>query len=120
MATKAMRADYHGEVRDSKDKFGRNILVYIGWDYHLMFCASRAFPLPPDMPFGAIVSDVIPEAFSIHPEFDQIDWDKVQWKLNGEDFTPDPDAPIEAQGLGHKSLLRFVTPELQGYVGAHI
>jgi len=120
MATRAMQADYHGDFKDSKDKFGGNIVVYIGWDYHLMFCASRAFPLPPEMPFGDIVKAVIPEAFAIHPEFDQIDWNKVQWTLNGEDFSPDHDASIESQGLDHKCLLRFSTPELQGYAGAHI
>lgn len=120
MSTNALKSDYHGDVKDAKANFGGNILVYIGWDHHLLFCASRAFPLQPEMPFAAIIENVMPEAFSQHPEYTQIDWSKAQWLLNNQPFTPDFNASIESQGFDHKSLLRFKTPELQGFAGAHV
>ena len=120
MATAAIRSDYHGDFKDSLDKFHGNILVYIGWDRHLFFCASRAYPLSPDMPFGAIIENIMPEAFSQHPEYQQIQWEKVEWALNGQPFIPDYKATIEDQGFDHKSLLRFSTPELTGYANAAI
>jgi len=120
MPTKALRSDYHGEFKDSRDKFHGNILVYIGWDHHVFHCASRAYPLSPDMTFGAVIETVMPEAFSQHPEYEQINWSSVQWSLNGQAFTPDYGKSLEAQGFDHKCLLRFSTPELKGYAGVGI
>lgn len=120
MTIKAIRSDYHGEFKDSQEKFGGNIIVYIGWDYHLLFCATRAFPLPPQMSFSDVINGVIPEAYSAHPEFDQINWDTAEWLLNGEPISPGTDDTLESLGVDHKSVLRFATPELTGYAGAHI
>jgi phenol/toluene 2-monooxygenase (NADH) P4/A4 len=38
----------------------------------------------------------------------------VRWTLDGEDFVPDMEASLGDQGIGHKSLLRFWTPGLDG------
>ncbi len=117
MAVAAITDDYTGDRLDSVDKFHGNQLVYIGWDYHLMFCSPFAFPLPPDMPFGALIADVIPSAFSQHPDFESINWDEAQWLLNGETFEPNPEASLIDQGIDHKSVIRFRTPGLDGIQG---
>ena len=69
MTIRALRDDYHGEFKDSLEKFGGAQLVYLGWDKHQMFCSSRAFPLPPEMRFQELLDNVMPEAFGQHPEF---------------------------------------------------
>lgn len=118
MAVAAITENYIGERLDRVENFHGNQVLYLGWDHHLMFCAPVALPVPPEMPFGKVVEELIPGAFSLHPEFDQIDWDSVQWHLNGEPFTPDPKATLAEQGIDHKSILRFATPGLNGIKGS--
>ena len=118
MAVRAITENYIGERMDRVENFHGNQVLYVGWDHHLMFCAPVAFPVPPEMPFGKVVEELIPGAFSLHPEFDQVDWENVQWHLNGESFTPDPAATLAEQGIDHKSVLRFATPGLNGIKGS--
>ncbi len=110
--------DYPALPRDGVENFHGNQMVIIGWDQHLMISSPMAFPLPPDMPFGAFKSEVMPAAFGPHPEWGQIDWSTVQWMLDGEDFTPDMDASLKDNGVGHKSVIRFQTPGLNGIAGS--
>ncbi len=116
----ALKPGYEGERMDRVENFGGNQIVYFGWDEHRMFCAAKAFPLLPSMPFAAVMENIIPEAFSQHPEFSQINWDTVEWLLNNEPFKPQMNASLESQGIDHKSLIRFKTPELKGYAGAGV
>lgn len=104
--------------KDAVENFHGNQLVYIHWDYHNLYTAAAAFPLPPDMPFSALTEKVLPELYSAHPEFSELSWDKVQWILDDEKFTPDVNASLKDNGIGHKSLLRFITPELNGIKGS--
>lgn len=120
MPTHAITPDYHGEVKDRRELYHGNIMVFIGWDHHLLFCASKAMPLPPDMTFGALVENAMPDAFGQHPEFSKINWQTATWLLDGQPFTPDFNKGLEAQGVAHKSLIRFQTPELKGYANAGI
>jgi phenol hydroxylase P4 protein len=117
MATAAITPDYHGEHRDRVENFHGNQVVYVGWDHHLMFCAPVAFALPPETPFSKLQDEVIPGAFSLHPDFGDVDWDKVQWHLNGEPFTPERDKSLLDQGVDHKSIIRMTTPGLDGIKG---
>lgn len=116
MPVKAI-SDYPAIVKDNVENFHGNQLVYIGWDQHLMFCAPFAFPLPPEMPFGALVQEVMPGAFSAHPEWEQVNVDTAEWLLDGEQFTPDMEASLKDNGVGHKSVIRIRTPELKGIGG---
>ncbi|MCH8531018.1 MAG: phenol hydroxylase subunit P4 [Saccharospirillum sp.] len=109
--------DYQGEAKDTQDKFHGNQLVYIGWDKHLMFCAPHCLPLPPDMPFGALVKEVLPGVYDSHPDWAQINWDSVEWTVDQKPFTPDMEKGLAEQGIGHKSLIRFTTPGLNGIAG---
>ena len=47
MAVAAITPDYTGERLDRVENFHGNIVVYVGWDRHLMFCSPIAFATPP-------------------------------------------------------------------------
>lgn len=67
------------------------------------------------MPFGAIVSELLAKFYGMHPDYAKIDWAKVVWTLDGTPFTPAFDQGLAAQGIGHKSVIRFTTPGLDGF-----
>jgi phenol hydroxylase P4 protein len=114
----ALNPDYEGEVRDRVENFHGNQLVYFGWDRHMLFCSPFTLPLPPDMPFGTLVSDVLTPLLAAHPEGAAIDWNTATWLRGGEAFRPDPNASLAKNGLGHKSVLRLQTPGLTGIGGS--
>lgn len=117
MATIALDPAYAEkiDIRDREENFHGNQVVYIHWEDHLSFCAALAFPLPKDMPFAALTGEIIPGHYRAHPDCAAIDWERVEWTLDGEAFTPDPAATLAENGIGHKSLLRFTTPGLDGW-----
>jgi phenol hydroxylase P4 protein len=118
MAVVALKPGYTGPVQDTEDKFHGNRLLYICWDEHLLFCAPMALPLPAAMPFGALLSDVLPGLYGSHPDFAQIDWGQAEWTHSGEAFQPDPALSLADNGLVHKSVIRFRTPGLHGIQGS--
>lgn len=120
MSLKTLKPGYSGEVKDRLENFNGNQLLYVGWDHHLMFCAPFTLAVSPDMPFGQLRDQVMASVFSPHPEWTQINWDSAGWLLNGKAFVPQLDASLQAQGIDHKSLLRFQTPELAGFMSAAV
>ena len=120
MPVKAITPDYRGDIRDRRENFGGNIIVYVGWDEHLLFCAAKTFLLPPDMPFQALREQVLAEGFGQHPDFEHIKWSEVQWQLNDAPLQPDDGKTLAELGFDHKSLLRFKTPGLNGWQGSGV
>lgn len=120
MSVVAITPDYKFEAKDRFEKFHGNQIVYVGWDHHLMFCAAFAYPLPPTTTFADLRDKVMPEGFAVHPEYSKINWETATWLLDNEPFKPQLDKSLEEQGIGHKSLLRFQTPELKGYKNAGV
>lgn len=118
MAVAAIVENYTGERMDRVENFHGNQVLYIAWDHHLFFCAPVAFAVPPETPFSKLLEELIPGAYSQHPEFGEIDFTQAQWHLNGEAFTPNVDATLAEQGVDHKSILRFATPGLDGLKGS--
>jgi phenol hydroxylase P4 protein len=118
MPVVSVRPGYRGEVKDRESLFHGNRVVYFNWEKHLMFCSPVAFPLPPSMPFAAVVEEVLPKHWGLHPDFARIDWAKARWTLDGAPFVPDPAKTLDELGVKHKSVLRLTTPGLDGYRGS--
>lgn len=118
MPVVALKPGYTGPVADTEDKFHGKRLLYIGWDDHLLFCAPVCLPLPPDLPFGALIEQVLPGVYGSHPDFARIDWSSVSWLDSGQPFKPDPVKTLAENGLVHKSVIRFRTPGLRGLAGS--
>jgi phenol hydroxylase P4 protein len=101
-------------MKDVVENFHGQQLLSIGWDQHLMYATPMCIPVPAGMPFGALVEQVFPALFGQHPQFAQIDWNKASWLHGTQAFMPDMDKSLADNGLGHKSLIRFRTPGLEG------
>lgn len=107
-------SDYPMRQADGQERYYGNQLVYLHWENHLMYSAPFCVPLPPALPFGALVSEVLPELYGEHSEFESIDWQRTQWFKSDRRFRPDFGKSLEHHGLGHKCLIRFRTPALEG------
>lgn len=119
MPVQAIRPDYVGEVKDRVELFHGNQLIYIGWEQHNMICAPFALPLPSAMLFGDLIDKVLPTtSFTAHPDWPKIDWSKVEWLRSDKPFKPDRTKSLADNGLGHKALIRFRTPGLNGIAGS--
>ncbi|AUW60554.1 phenol hydroxylase (plasmid) [Sphingobium sp. SCG-1] len=112
-------AHYEFPAKDRVENFHGNQLVYLHWEDHLMFCAPVAFPLPPTMSFRGMIENVLTPAYSPHPDFEKIDWAAVRWTLDDVVVEPEWERSLAENKVGHKSLLRFITPGLEGIDGKH-
>lgn len=120
MAVKSI-GKYEPIMKDKVENYNGNQLVYISWDKHKLIDTAMAFPLSPKIKFSELLSDIIPVAFSAHPDFENVVWDNsILWNLNGESFNPDIKKSIEENGIDHKSILRFETTNLTGINGIGI
>jgi len=120
MSVTAIADGYHGTMKDTADHYRGQQLLNIGWDQHLMYATPMCIPVPPEMPFGALVQQVLPGLYGQHPQFAAIDWSRAEWLRSGERFTPDMDRSLADNGLGHKAMLRFRTPDQPGLANAAI
>lgn len=119
MSVQALAPGYKVEPRDLQKNFHGNQLIYVGWDHHLMFCSAFTFPVSPEMTFAEMKDNVMAGAFAPHPMYADIDWNAATWLLNDEKFQPQADVALKDQGITHKSVLRFQTPD-RGYQDAGI
>ena len=120
MSVRAIRPGYHGDMKDTAEHFHGQQLLGILWDHHLLYATPMCIPVLPQMPFGALVQQVLPQLYGQHPQFARIDWDSVQWSQAGRPFKPDLQASLADQGIGHKAFIRFRTPGLDGLAGVGI
>lgn len=116
MSVASISPDYekYAPIRYKSTDYGGNILVYVHWEEHLSFCAALTFPLPPAMPWAALVEQVIAPHYAAHPQAAKIDWSKVRWMIDGKDVAVTFDASLADNGVRHKSVIRFWTPGLAG------
>lgn len=120
MSVKAIVENYQFEPLDLQQNYGDNMLLFIGWDHHTLFCSAHAFVVSPKQSLQELIDGQIQAGFEQHPDFVNIDWSKVEFHLNCQRLNVDFSKSLEDLGFDHKSLLRFVTPDLQGYKGAHV
>lgn len=125
MSVRAICSDYHFPALDQQSHYGENILIYIGWDQHTLFCSAKAFTISPQATFQQLLDQLMPAGFSQHPDFEKIDWSTVRFDLDGQKLADYAESALTSQslaalGFGHKSLLRFKTPGLNGYLGSHV
>ena len=109
--------DYQHASHDGATRF-EHPLLYIGWDEHMMFAAPIVQMLPLNTPFDALIHKVLPKLYGEHPDFATIQWDKAQWFRGSTMVMPKRADTLADHGFGHKSVLRFRTPGLEGLRGS--
>ena len=117
MPVKAITPNYHGDFKDTQDKYHGQQLISLCWEKHTSFGWPMCMPVPPEMPFGGLIEKVIPHIFGDHPDFAKIQWDQVQWSTSKGPFVPDPAKSLAEHGIKHKHQIRFRTPGLDGHLG---
>lgn len=110
--------EYKFRPLDLQENFHGQQLLYVGWDRHLMYCAPFAFLVAPTQTFAEFIEQVLRPAIAAHPDSARADLRSALWYLNDEAFQPDFNASLEANGLGHKDMLRLDTPGLKGIAGS--
>lgn len=121
MPVQAIQKHYEFDAPDAQKNYGDNMLLYVGWDHHTLFCAAHAFVVSPQQSLQDLINQQIQAGFNQHPDFEHIDWSKVKFTLNRQLLTDvDFTKTLADLDFDHKSLLRFVTPGLTGYNGTHV
>lgn len=117
MTVKAL-AEYSYPSSDALENYKGKQLLYVNWEQHRMFSRPFVLALPPETMFSLIIEKYITDCYSYHPDFAQIDWSRVIWQNSNTVFTPDPARSLRDNGIGHKDLIRFTTPGLNGLAGS--
>lgn len=109
MSVKAI-GSYDFPSRDAAEVFGDNQIVYFNWEQHMLFAAPFLLFVPRDTIFAQFIEERVQPLLAPDPQAADIVWDQVEW-LNGEQaFTPNFNASLEANGIGHKDHIRMITP----------
>jgi phenol hydroxylase P4 protein len=111
MPVAAMK-DYVGVPRDLVANFNGKQLVYVSWDQHLLFAAPFLLCVSPQMLFKEMVEGPLKMLVQPDPDGASVDWAKVEWLKSNQPWTPDFDASLADNGVGHKDQIRFRTPNL--------
>jgi len=111
MAVAALK-EYVGVSRDRVENYHGKQLVYMAWDYHMLFAAPFMFCVEPQMKLGELVRGPLSALMQPDPDAAAVDWDKVEWLKLGQPWNPDFERSLEENGIGHKEQLRFRTPGL--------
>ncbi|MHA3891074.1 phenol hydroxylase subunit P4 [Acinetobacter sp. GXMZU3951] len=120
MSVQAIQEKYQFEPRDLQRNYGDNMLLFIGWDHHTLFCSAHAFLVSPQQTLQDLIDQQIQVGFNQHPDFNAINWSMVQFTLNRQPLESEFSKTLAELNFDHKSLLRFVTPNLNGYQGSHV
>jgi phenol hydroxylase P4 protein len=110
-------APYEFKSRDALENYNGKQLLYINWERHRMFSRPFVLALPPETLFAEIIDQHMRGCFSYHPDWHQIDWEHVVWQNGNKPLTPERNKSLQDNGIGHKDLIRFRTPGLDGIAG---
>lgn len=108
---------YIGEPRDSVKHYQGKQIIYVSWDHHLLFAAPFLLYVSPEMTFREMVEGPLTTLIQPDPDAQGLDWSQVGWATGQGPLTPDFEASLEANGIVHKTQLRFSTPGLNTVCG---
>lgn len=115
MSVIALKPNYQGKVRDAKDQFDDQHVLFVEWHGHLTISAPIALLVDPEQKFQHFIENQLSESvFASHSDWAEIDWSTVEWSFARKPLVFDANASFNSLEIGHKSYLRFHTPNLNG------
>jgi phenol hydroxylase P4 protein len=106
MPVKAI-APYSFPSRSRAELYGDDQLVHVLWRDNTFLCAAATFRVPQGMPFSDFLGSVVEPWASSDPDF--VPGTPTGFQLDLQDWQPDPARGLRDNGIGHKSLVSFVT-----------
>ena len=110
---------YKVAPRDHAGIYGDNQIVYFCWEGHLLFAAPYITFVPGNTRFGDYLEQTIAPLMSPDPDAASVDWAKAEWFDGPYPITPDFNASLEANGIGHKHKIIMKTPGLNSLMPAN-
>lgn len=115
MSVIALKPNYQGKVRDAKDQYDGQQILFVEWHGHLSISAPIALLVNPAQKFQNFIDTQLNESvFASHPDWHSVDWSAVEWTFQREALNFQAQDSFESLNIGHKSYLRFHTPGLNG------
>lgn len=118
MSVIALKPNYTGNVRDAKDQFNGQQVLFVEWLAHPSICAPIAVMVEPTQKFDDFINTILGQSvFATHPDWSSIDWQQVEWTYEQQPLAHSSESTFESLGIGHKSYLKFATPGVSGRSG---
>lgn len=115
MSVIALKPGYQGKVRDAKDQYDGQHVLFVEWNGHLSISAPIAVLVDPEQKFQNFIENQLTQSvFASHSDWAEIDWSNVEWIFERQPLQFDEQSSFNSLGIGHKSYLRFHTPHLNG------
>lgn len=104
--------EYDFPPRDRAELYGENQIVYFCWDRHLLFAAPFITFVSGDMKLGDYLEEVIKPLLAADPDTSALEWSNAEWSNGPNAFSPDFEASLADNGIGHKQKIIMSTPGL--------
>lgn len=115
MSVIALKPNYQGQVRDAKDQYDGQQVLFVEWHGHLSISAPIALLVNPEQKFQDFIHTQLNDSvFASHPDWQNVDWSAVEWIFQRETLNFQAQDSFQSLNIGHKSYLRFHTPGLNG------
>jgi len=108
--------NYHFAPRDHAGIYGDHQIVYFCWDRHLLFAAPFILFVPGEMSLGEFLEERIKPMLAPDPDAGVLEWAEARWSNGPVAFTPDFNASLTANGIGHKGKIIMSTPGLNSLI----
>ena len=97
---------YDFPSRSRQELYGDDILVHVLRSDSMFFCSAATFRAPKAMKWSEFVDAMVLPYVTSDPDFDASK--PLSWKLVDDDFAPDPEASLEANGVKHKNCVTLI------------
>lgn len=97
---------YDFPSRSRQELYGDDILVHVWRKDSMFFCSPATFRAPKAMKWADFVEGMVLPYVTSDPDFDASK--TLSWKLVDDDFAPDPEASLEANGVKHKNCVTLI------------
>lgn len=112
--------DYVGTPLDVEQNFHGNRMIFVRWNDHQLFAGPFCISVNPHQTLRDFITDVLAKVIAPHPDAAAIAWESAVWTKSDAPWQPNLDRSFNENQVGHKELIAFTTPGLNGYRGTGV